>query len=165
MAEKHILIVDDDIDTLTILETILRNEGYKVHTASNKKQAMEVLDKYDIDLAILDVMMDSVYEGFELAYYLKNDCELKEIPVLIQTSMDVFDSSNPDDLALARRYRETMDSKDIEVLFVQNTVTGESGIDYRNEQGKVIWIPVEGFIRKPVTAANLLPEVKRLIEL
>jgi DNA-binding NtrC family response regulator len=41
METKKIIIVDDDIDVINILETILRNEGYQVITANNSKEAWE----------------------------------------------------------------------------------------------------------------------------
>lgn len=164
MKPKVILVVDDDVDVLTIMDTILSNEGYKVLTATNKAEAIKKIQEGKPDLILLDVMMDTIYEGFELAEMLKNDPGLKKIPVLIQTSMDVFDSSIPEDIELARQYRSSFKDKDLEVFFVSNTATGEAGIDYRTEDGQIKWIPVEGFIRKPITASALLPEVEKHIK-
>ncbi len=164
MGPKVILVVDDDIDVLTIMDTILSNEGYKVNTATNKQEALERIAEQKPDLILLDVMMETVYEGFELAKYLKDNPDLKDIPVIIQTSMDVFDSANPEDIELARQYRSSFKDKDLEVLFVYNPITREAGIDYRTEDGKVVWIPVEGFVRKPITASVLIPEVKKYLE-
>ncbi|MEZ5197389.1 MAG: hypothetical protein R2764_13640 [Bacteroidales bacterium] len=50
-----------------------------------------------------------------------------------------------------------------QVILLKDIVTGKAGIDYRNEDGKTIWVPVDGFIKKPVDSKVLLPEIKRLL--
>ena len=57
METKKILIVDDDIDVITIIETILKKEGYTVISANDKKEGMKKIREEKPDLAILDVMM------------------------------------------------------------------------------------------------------------
>ena len=161
MNPKVILVVDDDIDVLTIVDTILSNEGYKVFLANNKEDALKIINEQKPDLIFLDVMMDSIYEGFELAEYLKKTPGLKEIPVIIQTSLDVFDSPIPEDIELARQYRANFQDNNLQVFFVNNTATGQAGIDYRTEDGQIKWIPVEGFIRKPLLASTLLSVIEK----
>jgi len=163
-SKKKILLVDDDIDIISVAETILTNEGYEVLTAGGKKEGIEKALAEKPDLAICDVMMSTQYEGFELAQVLTNSPELKGMPVLIQTSMQVFASPDPDAMKYARYYRNEMNNKDIEVLFVESTVSGKSGIDYRNEKGEIIWLPVDGFIRKPIKAEILLKEINKVIK-
>ena len=70
---KKILVVDDDAIILDALSTILVTEGYKVITSDNKKEAFKLAKAALPDLAILDVMMATHYEGFELAKDLVND--------------------------------------------------------------------------------------------
>ncbi|MCS4485960.1 response regulator transcription factor [Staphylococcus americanisciuri] len=53
---EHILIVDDEPDIRDICQTYFEFEGYKVSTASNGQEALEMLDA-SIDLIILDIMM------------------------------------------------------------------------------------------------------------
>ncbi len=61
MKTKKVLIVDDDIDVITVVETILTHEGYEVISANNKKEGMEKIRSEKPDLAILDVMMTTHY--------------------------------------------------------------------------------------------------------
>jgi CheY-like chemotaxis protein len=67
METKKILIVDDDIDIITVVKAILSKEGYNVISASDKIEGFKLAYKEKPDMAILDVMMTTQYEGFELA--------------------------------------------------------------------------------------------------
>jgi len=161
---KKILIVDDDIDIITVIETILSKEGYEVITAMNKKEGIEKMLSEKPDLAILDVMMTTHYEGFELAQEILNNPELKSIPILIQSSIDVLVTTKVSVQEMAREFRKDPNFKDLQVLLVKNTTDGSAGIDYKGEDGKTYWFPVNGFIRKPVEAQKILPEIEKHIK-
>ena len=161
--KKSILIVDDDIDVLTVIKTILENEGHEIIMANGKDEAIEKAKSKKPDLAICDVMMSTHYEGFELAEALTNDDDFKNMPVLMQTSIEVFSSHNDDAMKFAQQYRAKVNSKDMEVLLVEDSKTLKAGIDYRTEAGKIKWLPVDGFIRKPVKAKTLIEAVNRVI--
>lgn len=163
METKKILVVDDDIDVINIIQTILENENYEVVTANSSAEAFEKLNNFTPDLAILDVMMTSQFEGFEMAEKLGKDAKYKNLPILIQTSVEVLSVSDPDIIQMAKEYRKNMDSKDLEVLLIQNMKAGVAGVDYKNEKGETVWVSVSGFIPKPIDAKKLLPEVKRLL--
>jgi two-component system response regulator VicR len=75
--KKNILIVDDDPDYLSQLELQVRNMGYEVFKAGGEKEAEEVLDELQPDLAIIDLMMENKDSGFILSYKMK-----KKYPVL-----------------------------------------------------------------------------------
>ncbi len=161
---KKIVIVDDDIDVLSIVETILKNEGFNVITAENKIEGLSKVRAEKPDLVISDVMMSTHFEGFEFAKELITNKEFKGIPVLMQTSIDVFASQDQDTMRFARNYRNEMDNNDLDVLLIENKKTGSAGIDYKNEKGEIIWLPVDGFIAKPVRAKTLLEAVRRVIK-
>jgi twitching motility two-component system response regulator PilH len=161
--KAKILIVDDDMDIITVMETILEKEGYTVITAGSKAEALNLAKVEKPNIAILDVMMSTHYEGFELANAMLNDPELSEIPVLIQTSIDVFVTNNPSVQQMAREYRKDPQYKDLQVLLIKNVQSGNAGVDYRDEEGKSIWVKVNGFLRKPVDPSKLLPEVEKLL--
>jgi len=161
---KKILIVDDDVDILTVIKTILENEGHQIIMAKDKTEAIAKAKAEKPDVAICDVMMTTHYEGFELAEALKNDEELNGMPVLMQTSIEVFSSPNHDAMLFARQYREKVNSKDMEVLLVESPKTMNAGIDYRTEDGKIKWLPVDGFIRKPVKAKTLIEAINTVFE-
>ncbi len=160
---KKILIVDDDIDVITVVKTILTKEGYEVISAMNKTEALEKLRNQKPDLAILDVMMTTHYEGFELAQEMLNNPEFKDVPFLIQSSIDILVTSKASVQDMAREYRKDLNFKDLQVLLVKNISDGSAGIDYRDEDGKSHWFPVKGFIRKPVEKDKLLEEIKKHI--
>jgi len=161
---KKIVIVDDDIDVLSIVETILKNEGYKVITAESKEEGLKKVREEKPNLVISDVMMSTHYEGFEFAAELTSNEEFNGVPVLMQTSINVFSSPDEDAMKFARNYRSEMNNHDLDVLLVENKKTGSAGIDYKNEKGEIIWLPISGFIAKPVKAQNLLEAVRKVIK-
>ena len=163
MKSNKNLIVDDDYDVITTLNTILQKEGYHTITAVNKMEGIKLALAEKPDLAILDVMMTTHYEGFELAKDFAEDERFKNIKILMQTSIDVLTTTNPSVQLMAREYRNNPDLKDLQVILLKDIVTGEAGVDYRTEDGKTVWVPVNGFLRKPVNAKVLLSEVKRLL--
>lgn len=160
---KKILIVDDDIDVITVIETILRKEGYNVISANDKVEGMKKIKEEKPDLAILDVMMTTHYEGFELAKEIIDNPELNKIPILMQTSIDILTTTKPDVQAMAREFRKNPGFKDLHVILVKDINSGKSGVDYLSEEGNSIWFPVDGFIRKPVDSKKILPEIKRIL--
>jgi CheY-like chemotaxis protein len=81
-----ILVVDDDPDIVATSRIILEGNGYEVHTASNGKEALELLSRVKPDLMLLDVMMASDTEGFDLAFRLKDDPEFKDLPIIMLTA-------------------------------------------------------------------------------
>lgn len=163
METKKILVVDDDIDVINIIETILTNEGYKVITANDKVEGLKKLKSEKPDLAVLDVMMTTHFEGFELAQEILNSTEFKNLPILIQTSIEVLQTSEQDVVKMAHEYRKSMSSRDLDVLLVENKLNGKAGVDYLNEEGKSIFVPVSGFVKKPVDSKKLLPAIKLLL--
>jgi CheY-like chemotaxis protein len=95
MENKKILVVDDDIDVVAVIETLLENEGYEVISAHNKVDGVKKAKEEKPALAILDVMMTTHFEGFELAKELFDSPETKAIPRLMQTSIDVLETAAP----------------------------------------------------------------------
>ena len=80
MEKKKILLVDDDPDIIAVVQTILENENFEVISASNKNEGFAKAKLKKPDLAIIDVMMTTHYEGFELAQAFNDDEELNSIP-------------------------------------------------------------------------------------
>jgi len=85
MNEK-ILIVDDEKDTLSVLEKALTTEGYCVITADNGKDALYIAKSEPPDLIILDLFMPDMPGGVVDAK-LKADLKTKDIPVMILTCL------------------------------------------------------------------------------
>jgi CheY-like chemotaxis protein len=82
-----ILIVDDDQDLRESLQAILETRQYSVATAGDKEEGMEKIRSEKPDLAILDVMMTTWEDGFEMARELKKDPRLKDMPILMLTGV------------------------------------------------------------------------------
>ncbi len=91
MATKgRILIVDDDPDFTKSTKMILLADGYEVVTASDGKQGLEKVKEANPDVIILDIMMESLFEGFSLMSSLRSDpdfAEFRSIPILMASSV------------------------------------------------------------------------------
>lgn len=87
MESAKILIVDDDPDLTKALKITLESEQYTVVTAADRTEGMEKIRAEKPDLLMLDVMMSTWQDGFEMARELKKDPHLKNIPILILTAV------------------------------------------------------------------------------
>ena len=67
MSDARILVVDDDADLVDAVSTVLESSGYAVDSAANGQEARDRIREARPDLIILDVMMDTVGEGLQLA--------------------------------------------------------------------------------------------------
>jgi two-component system, cell cycle response regulator len=84
-TRSNILLVDDNPDKLKLLEAALRLAGYQVSTATDGQEALAVLDSFQPDLVITDVMMPRM-NGYELAEKIRSNPRTKFIPVIMQTA-------------------------------------------------------------------------------
>ena len=75
-----ILIVDDQPQNIELLEAYLFPYGYKIVTASNGKEALEILLTNQIDLVLLDVMMPNM-DGFEVTKRVRIIEKLQQLPI------------------------------------------------------------------------------------
>ncbi|UXR71424.1 response regulator transcription factor [Staphylococcus sp. IVB6240] len=80
------LIVDDDPDILSYVETHVTREGYHAVTQPNAESALDYVADHAIDIAIVDVMMDGM-NGFDLCQTLKYDYNY---PVIMLTARDAL---------------------------------------------------------------------------
>jgi CheY-like chemotaxis protein len=87
MAEGKILIIDDDPDITEAMTVVLENRGYEVASARDGTEGMEMLKKARPDLIILDVMLRTSQEGFELSRELKGNPQYRNIPILMLTGV------------------------------------------------------------------------------
>ena len=87
MGQGRILIIDDDPDITEAMTVVLENKGYAVASAADGSAGMEQVQAQRPDLIILDVMMRTSQEGFELSRQLKGSAEYKDIPILMLTAV------------------------------------------------------------------------------
>lgn len=85
--KKKILLVDDDLDLLRSFQIYLENKGYIVFTASDGKEGFTKLKEEKPDLLVLDVMMDTNFEGYNLLHRIKEEPANKTLPIIILTGM------------------------------------------------------------------------------
>ena len=76
----HILVADDDKNTRLFLRAVLERAGYTVSEAENGEEALALLDKEHIDLAVLDVMMPKM-DGYEFTLRLREADDM--LPILM----------------------------------------------------------------------------------
>jgi two-component system cell cycle response regulator len=83
----RVLIVDDIPTNVRLLEARLSAEYYEVLTASSGPEALEICQRGDVDIILLDVMMPGM-DGFEVCRRLKGDRRTSHVPVLMVTALD-----------------------------------------------------------------------------
>ena len=83
---KKVLIVDDELDMRTFVSTLLETSGYKPLTAVDGKEGMEVARRDKPSVVLLDVMMPNE-SGIGMYRELKNDPDLKDIPVIMVSAL------------------------------------------------------------------------------
>jgi CheY-like chemotaxis protein len=87
MENAKILIVDDDQDIRDSLQSILEGQQYTVVTAADRTEGMKRVSAEKPDLVILDLMMSTWQDGFEMARALKKDPQFKNMPLLMLTGV------------------------------------------------------------------------------
>lgn len=87
MARKNVLLVDDDDVFVSALTAILESR-YRVRSASNGSEAAQKIREERPDLIVLDVMMDYLSEGFDVARKLRTDPATQSIPLIMLTGVD-----------------------------------------------------------------------------
>ncbi len=135
MAHNKILLVDDDPDLVHVLTLVLESHGYEVVAALEAKQGLEVADGERPDLIVLDVMMPEGTEGFHFVWNLRNraDAYFQQVPIIMLTAIH---QRTP-----LRFYPDSGDG------------TYQAGE----------YLPVQGFVDKPVEPAALVAEIERVL--
>jgi CheY-like chemotaxis protein len=130
---KTILIIDDDTDMVDAMKIVLESGNYKVLSAPNSKTGLNLLLEGKPDLLILDVMMDTDTEGFEVAWKIRSEdpnsefASMRKIPIVMITNV------------ANEKHMKFDPKKDSEFL------------------------PVDDFITKPVKPVDLLEKVGKYL--
>lgn len=125
---SKILMIDDDAELRAAVQLTLESQGYLFVAADDRASGMEAAKAESPDLIILDVMMESRHDGFELARELKKSPQCKNTPILMLTA-----------------------------------IKEKSGTDFKSAAGDPSWLPVDGFLDKPVEPGILIAEVEKLL--
>ncbi|MFP4458228.1 MAG: response regulator [Candidatus Zixiibacteriota bacterium] len=90
MNRDKILIIDDEIENLSILKVRLESSDFDVVTADNPRFGINLAKKENPDLILLDLNMPEM-DGYEVCKHLKNDFVTSNIPIIMLTCMDSLD--------------------------------------------------------------------------
>ena len=134
MGKPKIITIDDDPDVLEVLRIALEANNYEVYGASNGTDGLRMIKEVRPDLIILDVMMDTITEGFQVSYQLRSQDpkseyrQFSKIPIIMLTGI----------------------SQKIDMKF-----SPEKDGEY---------LPVDEFVEKPIRVESLLEKVKKLLK-
>ena len=134
MDKPKILLIDDDPDIAELVGITLEANGYQFYRASNGTEGLKMVKEIRPDLIILDVMMDTTTEGFQVSYHLRGKDpqseyrEFSQIPIIMMTGI----------------------SQKMHMTF-----SPEQDGDY---------LPVDDFLEKPVRVDSLLEKIKKALK-
>lgn len=95
--QGYLLIVEDDPDIRKLLDTTLTFKGYRIVTAQNGREALEIIHREHPRIVIADIMMPQL-DGFGLVHRLRIDPETRSVPVVFISA--TYISSEDRDFAL-----------------------------------------------------------------
>ena len=84
---KKIIIIDDDIDLVEAMRITLESADFEVIDAQDGIKGLEKIRAENPDLIILDVMMGAQDEGFFVAYEIRKDPSIADIPIIMLTAV------------------------------------------------------------------------------
>jgi len=90
---KKVLVIDDDKDVTEAMRIALEANDYEVSVASSGREGLEKVKTFEPDLVLLDIMMDTITEGFHVSYTLKNGTnqeykEFANMPIIMISSIE-----------------------------------------------------------------------------
>lgn len=84
-SQANILIIEDDPETLRLLQTYLNDAGYVVFTARDGEQAIALLHKTRPHLVLLDIMLPD-HDGWEITKYIRSTEALRNTSIIVLTA-------------------------------------------------------------------------------
>lgn len=89
-TQAKILVIDDDPDFLKLVSLMLESTPYSVITANNPQEGKEKLFAERPDLILLDIMMDTLFDGYSFCHAVKTSPEFndfKDTPVIFVSAV------------------------------------------------------------------------------
>ncbi len=120
MATK-VLVIEDEKSLLFMFKSMLEKANFEVETAEDGQTGLDMVDKFQPDLILLDIMLP-VMDGYEV---LKNLKPTVEIPVIVLTSLNQEDVEKKARLLGASDFVRKDDIHLTELLEKINTVIGK----------------------------------------
>jgi CheY-like chemotaxis protein len=134
-TKPKILIVDDDPDIVESMRIVLESHGYNVVSAASAEEGATKLSAERPNLIVLDVMMPEGTEGFHFVWKLRQEKDpyLRDLPVLVVSAIH--------GTTKLRLYPDRDDAT----------------------YGPGEYLPVQGFVDKPIQPADLITKVAELL--
>ena len=86
LHHRKVLVVDDDVRNIFALTSVLENQEMEVLTATNGRQAIDMIQKTpDLSVVLMDIMMPEM-DGYETMRQIRNDPQLRTLPILALTA-------------------------------------------------------------------------------
>jgi DNA-binding response OmpR family regulator len=109
--KKKILIIDDDIDLVEAMRLTLERADFEVVDAQDGQKGLEKIETEKPDLILLDVMMETQDEGFHIAYQIRNNEEMSDLPIIMLTAVGTetgfsFDKEKDEDFLPVNEFLE-----------------------------------------------------------
>jgi two-component system alkaline phosphatase synthesis response regulator PhoP len=82
-----VLIIDDDTDFQQATQLVLEKHDFEVVSAYDPGEGIRKVQEENPDLIILDVIMPSDFEGFDVARKIRENLRLRELPILLLTAV------------------------------------------------------------------------------
>lgn len=169
MSEQsgYLLIVEDIPNILSLIETTLKFKGYRVRTARNGEEALEVIQQERPAIVITDILMPKM-DGFSLVHRLRLETETRNIPVVFLSAT----YAAPDDktfatlIGVSRFLEKPIDIENLlrtisELLAQEVTVGPEplKEIEFYDGYRKRLKIKLDQKIKQIARVERLLPTV------
>lgn len=101
MAEKSVLVVDDEEVIRDVCLQILTSEGYAVTTAATGKEALHLVNEHDYDAVVTDIMMPDM-SGLEFLEVIRNT--RTDMKAVVITGLGTFEMATQSDRLGAREF-------------------------------------------------------------
>jgi len=125
--QKKILIIDDDIDLVEAMRLTLENADFEVIDAQDGQKGLEKIENEKPDLVLLDVMMETQDEGFHIAYQIRNNEEMSDLPIIMLTAVGSetgfsFDKEKDEDFLPVNEFLEKPVNPDKLIEYVRKSL-------------------------------------------
>ena len=97
--KKSVLLIEDDLALVEMYKDKLKDEGFRVLSVTDGKLAMQRI-RQGADLILLDILMPNI-NGFEILKRIKNEKEIRDIPVIVLTNIGSNSIDNDKKLAFS----------------------------------------------------------------
>lgn len=77
-----VLIIDDDPDVRTVMNVLMKKQGYEVQTAGNREDALSKLEDFLPSAILLDVLLSGT-DGRELCREIRYNRKMKSVPIIM----------------------------------------------------------------------------------